>query len=435
MSKEFRTWNIEQEYLFPPSVKDFVPEGHLAHFIRDLVREELDMSGILNDYVEERGKPPYHPTMMTAVLLYSYMQGVYSSRKIARACEERIDFMAVSALEKPDFRTVAKFRKRHLEALGDLFVQVLKLCKAAELTKMGHVSLDGSKIKANASMSRSRTYKHLKKEEEELRKQVSGWLKRAEASDSEEDKSFGENNRGDELPDWIKDKQERYTRIKKARETLEAKAKEELEERKEAEKEGSKPQTKTKQTDKPKESRQYNFTDPDSEIMRSSHGFQQSYNAQVSVDSESYVIVECHLSNAKNDLNELVPSIKGIKDNLNEVPTELSADAGYCSNENLKAIKEAQIRGYVALGGGSPGEREKTILPGTLVSEMAQRLRKGGRRTRYRLRKHIVEPVFGVIKSARGFNTFLLRGIANTQNEWKLVCTAYNLHKLAASRR
>lgn len=435
MAKQFRDWSTEQSFLFPPSVKDFVPEGHISHFVRELVREELDLSEILSQYEEERGYPPYDPHMMTAVLLYSYTQGVYSSRKIARSCEERLDFMSVSAMNKPNFRTISAFRKRHLEALGGLFIQVLQLCKTAKIAQIGHVALDGSKVKANASKSKSKSYKKLRKEEQELKDIVSGWFQEADAVDEQEDEEYGEELRGDELPEWVRNAEERREKIKKARETLETRHTEESKERERAVKEGRKPPTKNKKREKPSDTRKYNFTDSDSEMLRTRNGFIQGYNTQIAVDTESYVIVSSDVCNAKNDLDQLIPTLKQIEKNFGKNPKELSADAGYCSEENLKELAQRKIRGYVALGAGNPGERNKKIAPGTLTYQMGQRLRRGGKRSRYRFRKKTVEPVFGVLKSARGFQQFLLRGIKSVKNEWLLVCTAHNIHKLASARR
>jgi len=224
MAKTFRDWDIEQLMMFPASVQDFVPPGHLAHFVRDTISEALDLSAILNCYSEERGYPPYHPAMMTALLLYSYCQGIYSSRRIAKACQERVDFMAVSAMQTPDFRTISDFRKRHLAALEELFVQVLRLCQEAGLVKLGHVALDGTKLKANASKHKAMSYQRMKKAEAELEAIVSGWLRQAETSDLGDDQEYGAQSSGEELPDWVRDKQRRLNKIREARARLEAEA-------------------------------------------------------------------------------------------------------------------------------------------------------------------------------------------------------------------
>jgi transposase len=239
MGKTFRDWDIEQLMMFPPCVEDFVPQEHLAHFVRNTVCEALDLSTILECYSEERGYPPYHPTMMTAVLLYAYCQGIYPSRRIAKACRERVDFMAVTGMQMPDFRTISDFRKRHLVALGELFVQVLRLCQQAGLVKLGHVALDGTKLKANASKHKAMSYGRMKKAEAELQTIVSGWLRQAQAADAREDEEHGADQSGEELPDWVRDKQGRLEKIREARARLEAEAQAQASQKGEEKKSGS----------------------------------------------------------------------------------------------------------------------------------------------------------------------------------------------------
>ena len=217
MTKTFGAWDVDQNQLFPPTVKDFVPEDHLAHFVRDLVRENLDLSAILAGYDVDRGQPPYHPQMMTALLLYGYCRGVYSSRRIERGCRERVDFMAVTGMSAPDHSTISDFRRRHLKALAGLFVQVLALCREAGLAKLGHVALDGTKMKANASKHKAMSYKRMKEREPELAAEVKSWLDRAEEADRAEDEEHGEGRRGDEMPDWVKSRQRRLERIREAK--------------------------------------------------------------------------------------------------------------------------------------------------------------------------------------------------------------------------
>src|SRR5579862_7603202 len=224
MSKTFRSWDVDQSWLLPPSVHEFVPVGHPAHFVRDTVREVLDLSAITRTYDVDRGQPPYHPGMMVAMLLYGYSRGVYSSRRLAQACEERVDVMAVTGLNRPDFRTIAEFRRRHLAALSGLFVQVLKLCQAAGLVKLGHVAVDGTKLKANASRHKAMSYGRMKQVEPKLAAEVEAWLKAAEAQDAAEDAEYGAGLRGDETPDWMADKQTRLARIRQAMAELEAEA-------------------------------------------------------------------------------------------------------------------------------------------------------------------------------------------------------------------
>src|SRR5215208_6629413 len=224
MAKTYRSWDVDQRWLLPPSVHEFVPPDHLAHFVRDTMREALDLSTILNTYTEERGFPPYHHGMMVALLLYGYSRGIYSSRQLARACEERVDVMAVTGLNRPDFRTIADFRKRHLAALSDLFVQVLRLCRAAGLVQFGHVAVDGTKLKANASRHKAMSYGRMKTIEPALTAEVEGWLSQATEVDAAEDREHGSERRGDETPDWMADKQRRLEAIRAAQAALEAEA-------------------------------------------------------------------------------------------------------------------------------------------------------------------------------------------------------------------
>ncbi len=425
MAKTFREWNLEQSWLFPPSVRDFVPEGHIAHFIRDTVREDLDLSEILTCYSEERGYPPYHPVMMTALLLYSYCQGVYSSRRIAKACEQRVDFMAVTGMNKPDFRTIAEFRKRHLKALGGLFIQVLRLCQKAGLVTLGHVALDGTKIKANASKHKAMSYGRMNKAEAELQAEVDKWFAEADAVDQAEDEKHGMDRRGDELPDWVANKQKRVQKIREARAALEAEAKEKA--RADGKKDG-----------RPEDKAQKNFTDAESRIMKTGNGFEQCYNAQAAVDAGSQVIVAQILTDAPNDKQQFDPMVSEIKNNMGRHADETSADAGYCSEENLKKANRRHINAYVATGRQKHGKAAATDgkkpKVGTRVHAMMVKLKQGGRRSRYRLRKQTVEPVFGQIKQARGFRQFLMRGKEKVSGEWSMLCIAHNLLKLAATR-
>src|SRR5205809_2124012 len=301
MAKTFRAWEPEQRWLLPPAIEEFVPAGHLAHFVRELVREELDLSGIVEVYDDERGQPPYHPVMMTALLLYAYCQGVYASRRIAQACEQRLDFMAVTALAQPDFRTISDFRKRHLAALSGLFTQVLKLCAQAGLVKLGHVALDGTKIKANASKHKAMSYGRMEKRAAELEAEVAKWLSAAEAADAEEDKLHGRDKTGDEMPEWVADKKRRAERIRQAKAELEAEAKAaaeaklkaaaEVEEKREAEGRRKGGRKAAPPSTEPDAKAQKNFTDPESRIMKSKDGFVQAYNAQAAVDGEAQIIV------------------------------------------------------------------------------------------------------------------------------------------------
>jgi transposase len=437
MGKSFRAWNPEQRYLLPPAVDEFVPRGHLAHFVRELVRESLDLAAIVDSYSgEERGYPPYDPTMMTGLLLYAYCQGVYSSRRIAQACEQRLDFMAVTALNRPDFRTISDFRKRHLKALGELFVQVLGLCRQAGLTKLGHVSLDGTKVKANASRHKAMSYGRMEQAQRRLLGEVAAWFEQAAAADAAEDSELGQARRGDELPEWVTNKLRRLEKIRAAKAALEA----------EAQTAASKPRPDDQEPGQggggsgpgvPADKAQRNFTDPDSRIMKGSEGFVQAYNAQAAVDADSHVIVAQMLTNQAADVNHLRPMLDQVSANTGSQPREFSADAGYCSEDNLAEFERRHLNAYIATGrlihgSGNAGTDER-IKGGPRRVAMWRKLRQGGLRSRYRLRKQTAEPVFGAIKHARGFRQFLLRGLHNVWAEWSLLCTAHNLLKLAAT--
>jgi len=430
--KRFRKWDVGQQWLLPPSVQQFVPKGHLAHFVRELVRNELNLSEIFASYQGERGFPPFHPAMMTALLLYGYSQGVYSSRRLARACEERVDFMAVTALQTPDFRTIARFRKRHLGGLSRLFTQVLGLCQKAGLVKLGHVALDGTKMKANASKHKAMSYGRMKSAEPRLAEEVAKWLSNAEQVDEEEDRELGSDRRGDELPSWVSNKQERLRKIRQAKAELEAEAREKAEE--------GPPPLEKRRGRKPKQppgippdKAQRNFTDPESRIQKTKDGYIQGFNCQAAVDSESQVIVAEIMGASLSDAEALPRILAQIKENTGRQAKEFSADAAYCSESNLKELNRRHVKAYVATGRqkhGTASPTSKRKLTGRLA-DMRRRLRQGGFRSRYRLRKHVVEPVFGQIKEARGFRQFLLRGAQNTSGEWTLLCTVHNLLKLA----
>ena len=296
MAKVFRSWDVDQGWLPPPSLHEFVPPGHLAHFVRDTVREALDLSAILDTYTEERGYPPYHPGMMVALLLYGYSRGLYSSRQLARACEERVDVMAVTGLNRPDFRTVADFRKRHLAALSDLFVQVLQLCRAAGLVGFAHVAVDGTKLKANASRHKAMSYGRMKASEPALAAEVEAWLARAIQVDAAEDQEHGTDRRGDETPDWMADKQRRLEAIRAAKTALEAEAADPPDPEDES---GPGASSSMRWQGRPlrgedggpPDRAQRNFTDPDSRILPTRDGFVQGYNGQIAVDAVHQVIV------------------------------------------------------------------------------------------------------------------------------------------------
>jgi hypothetical protein len=327
--------------------------------------------------------------------------------------------MAVTGMQKPDFRTIAKFRQRHLPALRLLFVQVLRLCREAGLVELGHVALDGTKIKANASKHKAMSYGRMKETEPALTKIVEDWMSEAGGADDDDDRTHGPDRRGDETPDWMASKQSRLAKIQAAKAALEA----------EAEAAGK---------EAPDDKAQRNFTDPESRIQKTKDGFIQGYNAQAAVDHANQIIVACDVGPSSADNPQLVPMVDQITLNTGAVPNEISADAGYIADANLAALEARGIDAYVATGRQRHGKpapsAAQPVAPETRVGRMATKLREGAWGSPYHLRKVTVEPVFGQIKQARGFRQFLMRGLACAQAEWAMVCTAHNLCKLAASR-
>jgi transposase len=424
MAKTYRPYVPEQDLLLPPSLRDWLPEDHLAFFVSDLI-DQLDLSPITAVYEdEERGYPPYHPVMLTKVLVYAYCVGVFSSRKIQRRLVEDVAFRVLAAGNEPDFRTIADFRKTHLATLKGFFEQVLRLARELGAPRVGRVALDGSKIKANASKHKAMSYDRMRDKQKQLREEVSQLLAQAEAADAAEDAEYGADRRGDELPAELQRRESRLKRIRDAKRALEARAKEEATTKGEPA-ESAKPDPKA----------QYNFTDPESRIMKGPDGFVQAYNVQVAVD-DWQLIVGHGVTQETNDKKQLMPMITTIEQQSGDTPSQLLADAGYCSDENLTAIAETTIDAYISTRkqkhGERPGPCPRGPLPqtATIVDRMARKLHtKAGARV-YAARKAIVEPVIGQIKQARGFRQFLLRGFEKVQGEWSLVCTTHNILKL-----
>jgi transposase len=425
-------------------VHQFVPPGHLVHFVRDTVREALDLSAIIGVYKSEQGQPPYHPGMLVALLLYGYSRGIYSSRQLARACEERVDVMAVTGLNRPDFRTISDFRKRHLTALAELFVQVLRLCQAAGLVKLGHVAVDGTKLRANASRHKAMSYRHMVRQEPKLAAEVKSWLDQAEAADTAEDAQHGSARRGDETPDWMADKQRRLERIRAAKALLEAEAKAG---KGAADPDGPGPSSgmqehgdrKNQPSDTPPDPTppdraQRNFTDGDSRIMPSGGGFIAGYNGQIAVDAAHQIIVSQRLGTNPSDYGGLIPLVDQARANLGRKPREVSGDTGFATEANLATMAERRITAYLSPGrirhGTADPTAKRVLKRKPRMQAMADTIRRAGRRSRYRLRKQVVEPVFGQIKQARGFRPFLLRGLQKVRGEWAMICTVHNLLKL-----
>jgi transposase len=422
MSKTFRPYVPDQDLLLPPSVKDWLPDDHLAYFVSDLA-DELDLSAIVSPYeTEERGFPPYHPVMLTKVLLYAYCVGVFSSRKIERRLVEDVAFRVLAAGNQPDFRTISEFRRRHLEALEGLFVQVLRLARQAGALQIGRVAIDGSKIKANASKHKAMSYGRMQEREAQLQQEVRHLLTQAEATDAQEDATHG-SQRGDELPAELQRRTTRLQRIREAKRVLEERAKAAA---------SAKPQPAA--AAKPDDTAQYNFTDPESRIMKGPDGFVQAYNAQIAVEPVCQLIVGQAVTQEVNDKQQLVPMIETVATQSGGTAHEVLADNGYCSDANLAYAAAHDIDAYIATGRlkhDVPMPPCRGPLPhgATITDRMRRKLRTKRGADVYRWRKAIVEPVFGQIKHGRGFRQFLLRGVANVQAEWALVCLTHNIVK------
>lgn len=424
MAKTYRPYVPEQDLLLPPSLRDWLPEDHLAFFVSDLI-DHLDLSVITGVYEgEERGYPPYHPVMLTKVLVYAYCVGVFSSRKIQRRLLEDIAFRVLAAGNEPDFRTIGDFRKRHLSALQGFFEQVLDVARDLGTLRVGRIALDGSKVKANASKHKAMSYGRMKEKGKQLRDEVTQLLAQAEATDAAEDAQYGADVRGDELPAELQRRESRLKRIREATRALKARAQEEAVAKGEP-----------AETAKPDSKAQYNFTDPESRIMKGPDGFVQAYNTQIAVN-EQQLIVGQTVTQETNDKKQLMPMITVITAQSGLTPTHLLADAGYCSDENLAAVAETPIDAFISTRkqkhGERPGPCPRGPLPttATRVDRMTRKLHTKAGAAVYAARKAIVEPVFGQIKQARGFRQFLLRGIEKVQGEWSLVCTTHNILKL-----
>ena len=424
LSKTFRPYQPDQMLLMPVALQEWLPPDHLAYFISDVV-DQLDLGEIESRYKqEERGYPPYHPVMMVKVLVYAYCVGVPSSRRIEKRLHEDIAFRVLAANNTPDFRTISDFRKDHLVALGGLFLKVLELCQQAGLAKLGHVSLDGTKMKANASKHKAMSYGRMKEKRVRLEAEVEELLKRAQQVDEEEDQRYGKDRRGDELPAELAFRESRLKKIREAQAALEEEA-----------------QAHGKEV--PEDKSQRNFTDPDSRIMPGPGGkeFHQSYNCQAAVDSAHQVIVAADVTKQPSDHGWALPLVQQIENNTGSLPKEASADAGYYSAQAVAELYALGVDPFIP----PDKTRHGTVLPpaprgripGHLspADRMRRKLRTQRGKRRYALRMGTVEPVFGQIKQARGFRQFLLRGLEKVRQEWRLICAGHNLLKLFAALR
>ena len=428
----------------------------MARFLVDVVNA-LDLEAIYASYNEKdgRGLSAYAPAMMVRVLLYGYATGVYSSRKIQLRTYEDVAFRYLSADAHPDHSTLAEFRQRHLTALAGLFTQALQLCAKAGLVKLGHVAIDGTKIKANASKHKAMSYGRMSEAEQHLKQEIDGLLKQAEATDAAEDELYGKGQGGDELPEELSRRESRLQKIREAKKALEEEAREKAEqeraeteqklaEREEEEqrtgkkKRGRKPVPPDPDKAKPADRAQRNFTDGDSRIMpdgANKGSFVQGYNAQAAVDSTAQVIVAAELTQQSNDSGQLLPMLEQLEANMGRKPDAVSADAGYWSEANATDEKVAGIDLHIATARMKHDQTMATDSgpppdQATAKQAMEHKLRTEAGRAIYTMRKAIVEPVFGQIKEVRGFRRFSLRGLDNVRAEWRLVCAASNLLKL-----
>lgn len=449
VDKTFRPFHPDQDLLLPPSLDDWLPAEHLARFIAELVDEHLDLSRIHAAYTEVRGGPPYDPRLMVRILLYGYTTGVRSSRAIERKCVDDVPFRWLAAGSAPDYRAIARFRKRHLSALGHLFLAALALCQAAGMVSLGRVALDGTKLRANASKRKAMSYARMTEKEKILAGEVSALLAEAERIDKAEDKQFGKNRRGDELPAELARRETRLAAIQTAKAALEAEAAEAAREHAEAKARargddddttaGKGAAAAAAATPKPKAQR--NFTDPDSKIMITSEGaFAQCYNAQAVVDADHQVIVAAELGTNASDVATLMPMTEQTVANTGQVPAQILADAGYSSTANLDAAAEYTATcgtEFFIAGGRRRRDDPAPVTPrgriptsATAKQRMARKLTTKKGQQVYARRKAIVEPVFGQMSTLQNAKALLLRGFDQARGEWLLLAACHNLRKL-----
>jgi transposase len=452
-AKTFRAYDPDQVLLMAPSLADWVPDGHLARFVSDLVDEALDLSAIYAGYVDERGFPPYDPRLMVKLLIYGYATGTPSSRKLEERTFSDVAVRFLCANQHPDFRPIARFRKRHLDALAGLFVQALRLCREAGLVGLGSLALDGTKLRANASRHKAMSYERMVKKEAQLEVEIAAiranalaLLGEAEQTDAAEDERFGVDRRGDELPEELQRRESRLAKIREAKAALEAEAVErETVRRAELEAQGKTPRPPRDGSDpfKPKPGAQRNFTDPESKIMKTSDGsFHQCFNGQAVVDSVAQVIVAAELSAHAPDARQLEGALDQLAGNLAAIDAELpagavlTADAGYFSEENTRITAGHGLDAHIATGRFKHTEPQPPARRGPIPKNanpkqrMARKLATKKGRATYARRKAIVEPVFGQLQTVQDARQLLLRGEGAGRAQWRFQCTIHNLLKL-----
>ena len=431
MPTTFRPCAPDQSLLFPPSPRDWLPEGHLAFFIADTVAA-LDLQALYAPYEGDgRRNQPFDPQMMVTVLLYAYATGTFSSRRIARKLEEDVAYRVLAAGSFPAHRTIAEFRQEHLAAFEALFVQVVAIAREAGVVHLGALAVDGSKVKANASKHKAMSYGRMRDEERRIREQIAALTAQAEASDAAENAAHGPDVRGDELPAELQRREERLAKIAAAKARLEARQADADREKGRTPDDGRKGKGRkpfARDFGVPPDDAQDNFTDPESRIMKTSAGFDQCYNAQLAVDEGSQMIIATGLTNCAADNAELLPLIDQAQATLGAPPRDVLADAGYRGEATFQTLEARHITAYISLGHET--RPAKPPNPAHLATQrMADRLKSDVGRARYRRRKAIVEPVIGWIKEILGFRRFSLRGAAKVRGEWNLVCLAVNLKR------
>ncbi len=436
MSTTFRPYQPDQLFLLPPSPKDWLPEDHLAYFISETV-DRLDLRVFYGCYEGDgRRNCPFAPRMMVKVLLYGYATGVRSSRKIAKKLHEDVAFRVLAAGNFPAHRTIAEFRQWHLKEFEALFVQVVQLAQEMGVLKLGTLALDGSKVKANASKHKAMSYGRMKEEEGRLREKIGKLLEQVAAVDAEEDRLYGEEARGDELPEELRRREDRLAKIEAAQRRLEQR--QAAADRAQGRREGDERKSRRggrrfkREFGVPEDKAQENFTDPDSRIMKSAEGLTQAYNTQIAVDENTQLIVATGLTQCAADNGELLALVEEVERIVGEVPEQVLADAGYKGESNFEQLEHKGIDAYVSLARErkKPSSRPDERYPAS--QRMYDKLQSSTGRMTYRKRKGIVEPVYGWIKEILGFRRFSLRGTEKVPPRWDLLCSATHLKRLHA---
>ena len=435
MPRNYRTYEPDQTLLFPPSIRDWLPEEHLAFFISDTI-DALDVSGFDDRYGDAGpGNQAFDPRMMLKVLVYAYATGTFSSRKIAAKLHEDVAYRVLGSDNFPAHRTISDFRKRHLPEFRELFVQVVQTAHEVGLVKLGTVAVDGSKVKANASKHKAMSYKRMKEQEKRLRKEIRELMAEAKKTDDQEDKRYGKDRRGDELPAELARREDRLQSIRAARQRLEARQRETDREKgrdpDDQDRPGKRGKPFKRPFGEPEDQAQENFTDPDSRIMkRGSSGFEQCYNPQIAVDEAAQIIVAATVTQSASDVQELEPVLDQIKETTGQYPDKTLADAGYRSEANLQMLEKKGVEGFVAMGREKNGETKEPNPENEATCRMAKKMKTERAKKNYRKRKYLGEPPFAWIKSVMGFDQFRLRGFDNVTSEWNLACLAANLKRM-----